>query len=497
MRLRQVFGLLGLLLRPYAVLLLFPAAVDLHYGNEVESGVFVACALIALGAAWWLARLRDREEEIGRVEAMAVVANAWLMAALLGSLPYMWQGLSPVDAYFESMSGFTTTGSTIFVEHHWAGLTEGLMFWRCMTQWLGGMGIIVLFVAILPALAVAGRQMFFAEAPGPEEEALTPRIRHTALALWKLYIGLTVAEVALLFFVGDMSLFDSICHGFTTLAAGGFSPNGRSLEGYGAAAQWIVIPFMFLAGTSFSLQYRAIKKGPGVMRRDPEFKLYALLTIFAALLIAVVLAGWSNHDFERSIRAGLFQAASILTTTGYASEDFNGWQQGALMVLFMLMFIGGCAGSAGGGPKVIRLIVLVKFLSREVLRTLHPRAIRKLRIGGRPIQNETAGQIVGFIVAYFAIFATVAVLAGIIENDLMVGVTGSIVTLGNIGPGFGALGPMETFGDLHAITKVLFIFAMWVGRLEVMAVFVLFHPDLLRSIFQKRATPPEPSGEEA
>jgi len=490
MRGRQVLGLLGLLLRPYSVLLLVPAGVDLYYGNELGAATFVGCAILALAVAWLLARLRNPNEEIGRVEAMAVVANAWLMAALLGALPYVQQGLSFLDAYFESMSGFTTTGSTIFQAHHWAGVTKGLMFWRCMTQWLGGMGIIVLFVAVLPALAVAGRQMFFAEAPGPEEDALTPRIRHTALALWKLYIGLTIAEVLLLRLFGGMTLFDSVCHGFTTLAAGGFSPNGRSIEGYGAAAQWIIIPFMFLAGASFSLQYRALRNGPKVMARDTEFRLYSALTIFGALLIAVVLAGWDGHGFERSIRAGLFQAASILTTTGYASEDFATWKQGALMVLFMLMFIGGCAGSAGGGPKVIRLIVLAKFLAREVLRTLHPRAISRLRIGGRPLLDDTARQIVGFIVAYFAIFATVAVLAGIIENDLMVGVTGSIVTLGNIGPGFGALGPMETFGDLHALTKILFIFAMWVGRLEVMAVFVLFHPDLLRTIFQKRAMQP-------
>ncbi|MHC4960111.1 MAG: TrkH family potassium uptake protein [Planctomycetota bacterium] len=486
MRVRQVFGLLGLLLRPYSFLMLFPAAVDFYYGNLYPAVTFILCGIMALLVSRLLVKLRDKEEEIGRVEAMAVVANAWLMAAAIGCLPYIQQGLSPIDAYFESMSGFTTTGSTIFVAHHWDTLSEGLMFWRCMTQWIGGMGIIVLFVAILPALAVAGRQMFFAEAPGPEEEALTPRIRHTALALWKLYIGLTALEAVLLATLTEMTVYESICHALTTLAAGGFSPNPGSIMAYSATAQWIITGFMFLAGTSFALQYRAIVKRPTVLARDSEFRLYALITVMAALFMAVILAGWEDHGFESSLRAGFFQAASILTTTGYASEDFILWPQAAMMVLLMLMFIGGCAGSAAGGPKVVRVLVLAKFLAREVLRTLHPRAVKKIRVGGRALPEDTMGQIVGFFVAYGTIFLVVALAAGVIENDLWVGITGSIVTLGNIGPGFGALGPMATFGELSVLTKILFIFNMWVGRLEVLAVFVLFHPDLLRTLFQSR-----------
>jgi len=488
MRLRQVLRVLGLLLRPFSVLLLVPAAVDLFYGNPWAAVSFAAAALLAFLIALLLHRLKGEMDEIGRVEAMGIVANAWLMAALLGSIPYVQQGLSFVDAFFESMSGFTTTGSTIFTAQHWHSITPGLIFWRAMTQWLGGMGIIVLFVAVLPALAVAGRRMFFAEAPGPEEEALTPRIRHTALALWKLYIALTALEVVLLKAFGGMSLFDSVCHAFTTLAAGGFSPHERSIAGYSATAQWIIVPFMFLAGASFALQYRSLRR-PWRMVRDTEFRTYALLTLFAGLIIAWVLA--AGHDFEESLRHGFFQAASILTTTGYASDDFNLWSEGAMMVLLMLMFIGGCAGSAGGGPKVIRVVVLVKFLAREVLTAMHPRAVRKLRVGGRPLQEETARQVVGFFVAYLTVFAVVAVAAGIIENDLWVGLTGSIVTLGNIGPGFGALGPMASFGDLSVGTKLLFTFNMWVGRLEVLAVFVIFHPEVLRSLFQRRPSRPD------
>ena len=485
MRLSNVTGVLGLLLRPFAVVLLAPAAVDLLHGEYAAAGTFAAAAAAALGISLVLARHRVNASQMSRVEAMAVVAAAWLMAATLGAVPYIQQSFHPLDALFESMSGFTTTGSTIFHAEDFDRVSRGLMFWRCMTQWIGGMGIIVLFVAVLPALAVAGRQMFFAEAPGPEEEALTPRIRHTAMVLWRLYVALTAAEVMLLWGVGGMTLYESICHAFTTLAAGGFSPNAESLQGYGAAAQWIVVPFMFLAGASFSLQFRALRR-PRVLALDTEFRVYAGITVFAALIMAVCLAGTPGHTFATSLRHGFFQAASILTTTGYASEDFALWQAAPLMVLGTLMFIGGCAGSAGGGPKVVRIVILAKFLAREVLTALHPRVIKVVRIGHHPIQTETLRQIVGFLVAYVTIFAVAAILAGMLENDITVGFTGAIVTLGNIGPGFGKVGPMATFGDLGWATKTLFIFTMWVGRLEVMTVLVLFSPEVIRGFFFER-----------
>jgi len=486
MNLNNVLWVLGLLMRPLAVLLLLPAAIDFGYGNMFPGVTFVATAVLTALVGVLLTRAKGRAQDVGRIEAMAIVASAWLMAAVVGSVPYMQQGLSLIDSLFESMSGFTTTGSTILLSHHWDQLSEGLFFWRAMTQWLGGMGIIVLFVAVLPALAVAGRQMFFAEAPGPEDEALTPRIRHTAMALWRLYIGLTILEALLLWTLGGMTLYEGVCHAFTTLAAGGFSPNGRSLAGYGAAAQWIVIPFMFLAGASFALQYRALRR-PKVFTRDTEFLTYASLVLLAGLTIAVIIARPPGHDFEASLRHGLFQAASILTTTGYASEDYNLWAPGALMVLGSLMFIGGCAGSAGGGPKVIRVIVLMKYTAREVLIALHPRAVRLVRVGGRPVPRDTMRQITGFFVAYVTIFSIVAIVTGVIENDFNVGLTGTIATLGNIGPGFGVLGPMETFGTLSTSTKLLFLFTMWVGRLEVMTVLVLFHPDMLRTVAQQIA----------
>jgi trk system potassium uptake protein TrkH len=487
MNVRNVFSVVGLLLRPFALLLLLPALIDVIDGATRSALTFAATAGIVFVAGIVISRRRVDPNSISRIEAMAVVANSWLLACALGAVPYMEQGFSLVDALFESMSGFTTTGATIFQGQHFefGSLSRGLLFWRSLTQWVGGMGIIVLFVAVLPALAVAGRQMFFAEAPGPEEEALTPRIRHTAAALYQLYIGLTAAEVILLSTVGGMTLFDAVCHACTTLAAGGFSPHGRSLAGYSVEAQWIVTLFMFLAGASFALQYRALRR-PGVMRRDTEFRTYFWIVLCGGVAIAAFLGSSGGHDLEESLRHGLFQAASIVTTTGYASEDFNLWSQSALMILAALMFVGGCAGSAGGGPKVVRIVILAKFLSREVLTALHPRAVRVIRLGGRPIPRETTRQLVGFLVAYATVFGVVTIITGVIEDDFRIGFTGSIATLGNIGPGFGRIGPMETYAHLTTATKMLFIFNMWVGRLEVMTVLVLFQPEILRSLVRSR-----------
>ena len=493
MRPRIVLWLLGAILRPFAVLLLFPAVVDLLYGATGKAVVFAITAAVSFAIGTLLTRRMGEIGRIGRVEAMAVVAGAWLVAAALGSVPYVEQGFGLIDALFESMSGFTTTGSTIFTGEDFERLSRGLLFWRAMTQWLGGMGIIVLFVAVLPALAVAGRQMFFAEAPGPEEEALTPRIRETASALWKLYIALTAVEATLLTLFGGMSLYEGICHAFTTLAAGGFSPNGRSLAGYSATAQWIVIPFMFLAGASFALQYR-VRRRPIRILRDLEFRWYAGILLSAGLGMALLLAIHRGDGFFTALRHGLFQAASILTTTGYASDDFSLWHPSVLVVLGALMFIGGCAGSAGGGPKVVRLIILVKYVAREILTAVHPRAVRPIRLGPRVLPPETVRQVIGFFVAYLLIFAAATVIVGVIEDDLVVGFTGSIVTLGNIGPGYGAIGPMDTFAGLSPVSKVLFILTMWVGRLEVMTVLALLHPDVFRTLVARRrkGSPPPP-----
>lgn len=488
MRIGTVFAVLGLLLRPFSLVLVVPGLVDLLHerADPYAATTFFATAVATFLVGHVLSRRRPDPGDLSRVEAMAVVSLCWLAAAAVGAVPYVQQSFGPVDALFESMSGFTTTGSTIFLTEDFALVSRGLMFWRALTHWIGGMGIIAVFVAVLPALAVAGRQMFFAEAPGPVDEALTPRIRHTASALWKLYAGLTLLQIGLLWRLGGMSPFDAVCHSFATLAAGGFSTHPMSLAAYGPAAQWIVIVFMFLAGASFALQYRALSR-PAALLHDTEFRAYGWIVLLTGVSVAALIAIPEALGAEESLRHGIFQAASIITTTGFASDDFGIWQPAPLMLLGALMFIGACAGSTAGGPKVVRMVVLAKFLAREILFALHPRAVRVVRLGGRALPSETLRGIVGFLIAYFATFAVGALLVAVIENDLTIGITGSIATLGNIGPGFGPIGPMGTFANLSPLTKLIFTAEMWVGRLEVMTVLVLFHPDALRALFGRRA----------
>ena len=380
MRLSIVVTITGGLLRGFGLMFLWPLVVAAYYREWTDLWGFVLAGVVAAGLGQ-LMRLAhsDREPELRRIEALAIVAGTWLVVAIVGAVPYVWVGLTPVDALFESMSGFTTTGATIFTD--FAAFGRGLLFWRSLTQWLGGMGVIALFVAILPRLAMGVGQLFFAEAPGPTDEKLTPKIGKTAAVLWRLYAGLTAAEFIALWIAG-MSPYDAICHAMTTLAAGGFSPNPLSIAGYDSAAvEWIICGFMFLAGANFALQFRALSR-PGLLVRNEEFRVYSVIVLVATVLVAGFL--WqAGGQFTDTVRQGLFQTLSILTTTGYASVDFNLWGDQTRMILLVLMFIGGCAGSAAGGPKVLRHMLIGRYTLTELRRTLHPRAVLPVKAGGR------------------------------------------------------------------------------------------------------------------
>jgi len=426
-----------------------------------------------------------------------VVAFSWLVVALFGAIPYMWNDLGFIDALFESMSGFTTTGATIFQDFN--RYSHGIFFWRGFTQWLGGMGVIALFIAILPALAIAGRQLFFAEAPGPEKDRLTPRIRDTAIRLWGLYVALTALEVLLLKISG-LPIFDAICNSLTTMSAGGFSPHPLSIGGYqNPTAEWIFIVFIFLAGANYSLQYRAFRGKPMALFRDEEFRVYAVVVLVSALLLGGLLYNFSRQPSEAYLvgapdggvlvdastetiaRQSFFQVLTILTTAGFATDDFNLWSDDAKVILLVLMFIGGCAGSAGGGPKIVRTWLILKFALNELYRALHPRAVKPLRLGGRVVPPEILRSIVAFLLLYLLLFALSVVCLACLGSDLMTSITASIATLGNIGPGFGAVGPMVNYAHFHPLAKTLLIFTMWIGRLEVMTVLVFLQPDVWRT----------------
>jgi len=481
-RLAVIVHVTGTLVRLFAPALLAPLAVAALYREWRDvAGFLVAFATTAIAGV--LMRRAggpagDDIEQLRRVDGMAIVAATWLLIAHLGAIPYVWAGVDPIDALFESMSGFTTTGATVFTD--FAAFGRGIFFWRALTQWLGGLGVIALFVAILPRLAIAGRELFFAEAAGPTDEKLTPKLRQTAIALWQVYVALSVAEVMALLLAG-MPLFDAVCHAFTTLAAGGFSPHPLSIAGYNSAAvDWIITGFMFAAGANFAIQYRAARGGHVALVQDEEFRAYLAVTVIAVVALLPFLAMDGLTPLE-ALRHASFQAVSILTTTGYASVDFELWSDQAKMVLFILMFVGGCAGSAAGGPKVVRHILMARLTMRELKRTLHPRGVLPVKLGGHVVPEHTLRDVQVFMLFYMLAFAVGATVVVALGADLISGITASIACLGNIGPGLNAVGPMANFADLHPVSKIVLTLEMWIGRLEVITVLVFFRSEPWRS----------------
>ncbi|HXW06667.1 MAG TPA: TrkH family potassium uptake protein [Vicinamibacterales bacterium] len=479
MRLPIVLHLIGIILRLFGLMFLGPFAVAWYHAELRDALAFGISGLAAAVLGHIMIRSSaGGGDDLRRVEGLAVVAATWLLVAHAAAAPYVLVGMSPVDALFESMSGLTTTGATVIRDFSQFG--RGVFFWRSMTQWLGGMGVIALFVAVLPRLSIGGRQLFFAEAPGPTDEKLTPQIRKTAAALWAVYAALTAAEIVALALVG-MPLFDATCNAFTTLAAGGFSPHPLSIMGYGnPAAEWIITFFMLAAGANFALHYRLFRGEGRVFVRDEEFRAYLGIVIVSTALLVWLLGSGSGALWDR-VRVAVFQVTSILTTTGYASVDFQLWSDQAKMVLFILMFIGGCAGSASGGPKVVRQVLIARYTLLELRRTIHPRGVLPVKLGGRVVPDDVMRGVLVFFLFYLLVFAVCAFVVVALGADLVTGITAAIATLGNTGPGFGAVGPMSHFGDLHPVSKIVLTAAMWIGRLEVLTVLALLRPEVWRT----------------
>ena len=483
MRLSLVVHVIGLVTRPFGLMFLAPLAVCLLYAEYADALGFAILTVVTCvtGHGMRLAGGPDAEDAIEgmrRVEGLAIVSGAWLVIAWFASVPYLWNGLGPIDAMFESMSGLTTTGATVFRDFSLYG--KGIFFWRSLTNWLGGMGVIALFVAVLPRLAIGGREIFFAEASGPDDEKVAPQIRRTAALLWRLYAVLTVLEIVALVMVG-MPLYDSICNTFGTIAAAGYSPHPLSIAGYqNPAAEWVIIFFMFVAGANFALQYRAVvTKDFKLFADDEEMRAYTGVVLAATAVVAFAI--WGGEDAGAPIRTALFQVLSILTTTGFASVDFNLWNDQAKAVLLGLMFIGGCAGSAGGGPKVVRHLLLAKFTLQELRRALHPRAVLPVKLGGRVVPPTIMQGVVVFFLFYMLTFAVCSAIVILFGADIVTGISATAATLGNVGPGFNLVGPMANFADLHPISRIALTAAMWIGRLEVITVLVLFRAEAWRT----------------
>ena len=483
MRFSLVVHVIGLIVRVFGLMFLAPLVVCLLYGEHRDAIGFAIVTVVTALTGHLMRQAggvaaEDAIEGMRRVEGLAIVSGSWLVISWFAAIPYMWNGVGPIDAMFEAMSGLTTTGATILRDFSAYG--RGIFFWRGLTNWLGGMGVIALFVAVLPRLAIGGREIFFAEASGPDDEKVAPQIRRTAALLWRLYAVLTLLQIIALVLTG-MPLFDSIANTFGTIAAAGFSPHPLSIGGYqNPAAEWVIIVFMFLAGANFALQYRALAmRNFRIFTDDDELRAYVAVVAGATVLVA--LAIWSSSHNTGTLRTALFQVLSIITTTGFASVDFNLWNDQAKAVLLGLMFIGGCAGSAGGGPKVVRHVLLAKYTLQELRRTLHPRAILPVKLGGRVVPTHILQGVVVFFLFYMLTFAVCTAIVILFGADLVTGISATAACIGNVGPGFSAVGPMANYADLHPISRIALTLAMWIGRLEVLTVLVILRPEAWRS----------------
>lgn len=480
MSLRHVANVVGLLQVFVSLFMVMAGVVALGYGDGDATGIFLSAVITAVvgGLFYWTTRFKT---DLTIREGFAIVTMAWAATAFFGALPYLLTGTitSPVAAFFEAMSGFTTTGATVFSEVE--ALPHGILFWRSLTHWLGGMGIIVLVIAVLPFLGVGGMQLFRAEVPGPTPERLRPRITQTAKLLWLVYFGLTAVETVL-YKLGGMSLFDAVNHSFATMATGGFSTKNASLAHWDSAyIHWVTIAFMYLAGVNFTLHFRAVS-GSFDFFKDQEWRFFTYIVVCATAAIAIVnfVAGGyasTGAGAETAIREAAFQAVAIITTTGFVSADYELWVPGAQLCLFALFFVGGMAGSTGGGIKTMRVLLLLKQTANEIRRHLHPKAVLLTRVGRKPVKEQVLANVVGFVMLYLLLCLAGAVTMGLLGMDLETAIGASIATLGNVGPGFGDVGATDNYGWMSSPALAILSFFMLVGRLEIYTVLLLFHPE--------------------
>jgi trk system potassium uptake protein TrkH len=475
MNLSGVFFLLGRLLIALGVSLLVPAAVA-YADKGIGLPQFLLSAAIAATVGIFLERrfIRGMDLAFGRHEAFVLVASAWAVATVVGMLPYVFlKGPAfLVDGIFESASGFTTTGASILEDVE--SESAALLLWRALTQWLGGMGIIVLGIAVLPRLAIGGMELLGAEAPGPVKEKLTPRLAQTGKALWGIYTIFTAAEVLILMSIG-LGPLDAVAHSFATMATGGFSTRNASIASFDSpAVEMTIVFFMVIAGASFALHFQWIRGRFGVLVRDPEFHLYTGILAGATLLVAT-FTFWRGvyPSVGTALRHGVFQVTSMMTTTGFATSDFDTWSDFSRGVLFILMFVGGCSGSTGGSVKVVRILIMIKKIAVDLRRMVRPHAVHPLRVGAKAIPEDVISSVTTFILLYLILFLAGGLLLTLFGVDALSAYSASVACLGNVGPGFGTVGPTLNYAHLPAAAKLLLAFMMIVGRLELYTVFIL------------------------
>lgn len=478
--LKVIGDILGILLLINGGFMALCLPISLYYGEHDWIAISTSSA-ITLGSGALLRYLtrNKKSKELKKKDGYLIVTAGWIVMSIFGALPYLISGSIPdfTNAFFETISGYTTTGASILTDIE--AVPNGILFWRSLTQWIGGMGIIVLALAILPFLGIGGMQLFVAEAPGITPDKLQPRIQETAKRLWFLYVGLTLAEAIALYAAG-MGAFDAINHSLTTMATGGFSTKNDSLQFVDPVIQYIVIFFMFLAGTSFTLTYFALKRNFKKVFKNEEFLVYSAFTVFITVIVTATLLVVTDQPFEASFRDALFQVVSLITTTGFVSADYTAWAPFLSVIFFILLFVGGSAGSTAGGVKVIRHIVLFKNSFLELKRQLHPSAIMPVRISGKAVEQSIVYNVLAFIMIYILVFLVGVTLLSSMNVDFDTAFGAVATSLGNVGPGIGDVGPLNNFSEMPTVGKWLLSALMLLGRLELFTVLMLLSPHFWR-----------------
>ncbi len=483
---KVVFSFLGRLIALFSVTLLVPCFAAYLLEEDLTPYIYTMFISMFLGIFFYISSRGEKShrfvksfpylydfsdfDTIKPKEAFTFVSISWLFIAFISSIPYIFNGVNPIDAFFEAMSGLTTTGASVLIPEE---LPRSLLLWRSFTQWLGGIGVIVLFLIIFPSLTRRTAMIFKAEYPGITLDRLKPRIRDTALAIFLLYLFLTILEILILRFLG-LDLFDSIVHTFSNISTGGFSTHSESIAYFNnVLVEVTIILFMIVGGTNFGLLYFAFKSNMKILRNS-EFRFYIFLLFSASLILTIINS--RNFDFLDSLRYSTFQAVSMMTGTGFTTYDFDTWTDPAKFILLVLMFIGGCSGSTTGGIKVIRILLLIKYSIWRILRAAEPRTLRIVKYNDFAVSEDVLEDVAAFFTLYIFLFLISSFIITISGYDLLTSLSASAATLSNVGPGMGLFGASETYASLAAHLKLLLCLNMWIGRLEIFAVLILFTP---------------------
>ncbi|MEQ8478495.1 TrkH family potassium uptake protein [Fulvivirga sp.] len=474
---KQIASFSGLLLIINGIFMFLCLPFSIYYNEPIYPlGLSGLIALLTGGTIWFINR-KNENKELKKKDGYLVVIVGWLTMSLFGTFPFLLSGeiSNFTDAFFETISGFTTTGASILTDIE--SVSKGILFWRSLTQWIGGMGIIVLAVAILPILGIGGMQLFIAEAPGLSPDKMKPRIKEVAKRLWFIYIGLTMLEMVLLMF-GGMNFYDAINHALTTMATGGFSTKNASIAHFDSAyIQYVITFFMFLAGTNFTITYYGLKGKFAKVWSNEEFRNYLILVILLSVCISFFVFSSKWEGFEKSFRDSIFQVVSIITTTGFVSADYTAWAPFLTIIFFLLMFVGASAGSTAGGVKIIRHTLLFKNSFLEMKRQLHPSAVIPVRLNSQAVSRDITYNVLAFVMIYLLIYGVGVFLISFTGVDFDTALGAVATCLGNIGPGLGSVGPVNNFAHITPFGKWLLAGLMLLGRLELFTVLMLFNPN--------------------